>query len=308
MSEKRPPKRPVKKGSQGNDAETEHPAASDAYLQSLIEDSFAFEEHAKNNLKRANTLIERFFSPTLIGAENLPEQPVLIVANHAFMAIDAPLIQCTLLDHCDRLARGMADTALFSNERARNFLVRQGAIVGHPRVCSAMMKAGQDLLVFPGGAYEVNKPVSARYTLIWRERLGFARMAAEHGYTILPVATVGPDEFYGRYMESEEWLHSRFGKLLIKYGLLDPDIRPDLLPPIPSGLFGGILPKPQRFMMSIGQPIDLSAYKDQPSTDEHLKAIRDQVEISIKQQIQDLLLLRAQTKESEGWLRRLLTR
>lgn len=32
------------------------------------------------------------------------------------------------------------------------------------------------------------------YTLFWKERTGFARMAIQHGYSIVPVASVGLEE------------------------------------------------------------------------------------------------------------------
>ena len=50
------------------------------------------------------------------------------------------------------------------------------------------------ILVYPGGGREVAKRKGESYKLIWKERMGFARLAIEHGYTIVPFAAVGAEE------------------------------------------------------------------------------------------------------------------
>jgi 1-acyl-sn-glycerol-3-phosphate acyltransferase len=51
------------------------------------------------------------------------------------------------------------------------------------------MEDGRSILVFPGGGREVTKRRGEKYRLIWGERMGFARMAIECGYPIVPVAS-----------------------------------------------------------------------------------------------------------------------
>ena len=58
----------------------------------------------------------------------------------------------------------------------------------------ALMRDGQNILVFPGGADEVFKARGQEYRLMWKERLGFARLAIEFGYPIVPFAAVGAEE------------------------------------------------------------------------------------------------------------------
>ena len=58
----------------------------------------------------------------------------------------------------------------------------------------ALMRDRQTILVFPGGAREVNKRRGQQYQLLWRERIGFARLAIEHRYPIVPFAAVGVDD------------------------------------------------------------------------------------------------------------------
>ena len=57
-----------------------------------------------------------------------------------------------------------------------------------------LMASGQHVLVFPGGAGEVFKGRGQKYQLLWKVRLGFARLAIEFGYPIVPFAAVGAEE------------------------------------------------------------------------------------------------------------------
>jgi hypothetical protein len=41
----------------------------------------------------------------------------------------------------------------------------------------ALMRDHQTILTFPGGSREVNKRRGQQYNLLWRERIGFARLA-----------------------------------------------------------------------------------------------------------------------------------
>ena len=56
------------------------------------------------------------------------------------------------------------------------------------------MRDDQTILVFPGGSREVNKRRGQQYQLLWGQRMGFARLAFEHGYPIVPCAAVGADD------------------------------------------------------------------------------------------------------------------
>jgi 1-acyl-sn-glycerol-3-phosphate acyltransferase len=58
------------------------------------------------------------------------------------------------------------------------------------------MRDRQTILVFPGGSREVNKRRGQQYQLLWRERIGFARLAIKHGYPIVPFAAVGADDMF----------------------------------------------------------------------------------------------------------------
>lgn len=275
-------------------------------MQRYIDKMLAMDTPANADKHWSYKLIKRFFDPTFLGAENLPDKPCLFVANHSIYAVDGPILGLPVLAEHGRWLRALSDKALWS-ERNEDFLLRQGAVIGHPDVCAALMDNGRDILVFPGGAHEATKPEHQKYTLQWKERTGFVRMAAKHGYTIVPTAVVGPEEFYNHLIEGEDLPDSMIGKLLKRVGVLGEDTRTDLLGPIPMGMFGTLLPKPQKCYIQFGEPVDLSKYEGKTPTKKQQMAVRETVASSIESMISSLFLKRAQEKAKFRMWRRLLT-
>ncbi|MGB2418478.1 MAG: acyltransferase, partial [Luminiphilus sp.] len=203
--------------------------------------------------------------------------------------------------------RGLGDKFLFAADAIGDRVLKSGGVMGHPEVCSALMKDRQDIMVFPGGAHEAVKPARDIYELQWKQRYGFVKLAAKAGYTVVPVASVGPDEYYDHAMSSQALFNSAPVKLLMKNGLLPKDLRPDLVPPIPAGMLGGLLPKPKTTYFAIGAPIDLAQYQGKTLSTQKLTALRRQFATAIEKEIQGLLLLREQERHQDSWLRRLLS-
>ncbi len=272
-----------------------------------IEQALAVEMPGGMEIQLAYQFVKRLFNPMILGAENIPEQPCLFVGNHSLFALDGYIIGPLFIKELHRFPRGLGDKFLFANPKLGEFLLKRGGVLGHPEVCSALMKAGQDLLVFPGGAYEAVKPASRKYELQWQQRYGFVRLAAKHGYTIVPMGLVGPDEFYGHLMEGSDLPDSPLGHLLKRLGLLTEDTRSDILPPIPIGALGTLFPKPQRCYLGFGEPIDLSRYEGRTPTKKQQQAIRDEVADAIETQLTELLFAREQHRGDDSLLRRLLS-
>ncbi len=252
-------------------------------------------------------LVKRIFNPLVLGGDNIPDRPCLFVGNHSLFALDGWVLGPIMMKELGRFPRALGDKFLFASERVGERLLKMGGVMGHPEVCSALMEAGRDLIVFPGGARESVKPASERYELVWGERYGFVRLAARHGYTIMPFGMVGPDEFYGHLMEGEELPDSRLGRLLKRLGVLTEETRPDLLPPVPVGALGTPLPKPQRCYVGFGDPIDLAAEKGKRLGKRRQQEIRARVAEQIETQLAELLFTREQQKGSDSLLRRILT-
>ena len=276
-------------------------------LDEHIATALAVEEPQGRELDIVHAIVKRVFKPTIVGAENIPDRPCLFVGNHSLFALDGMVLGPVMQKDLGRFLRPMGDKFLFSVDGLGKYLVKNGAVIGHPEVCSALMKNGSDLLVFPGGAHEAVKSASEMYALQWRERYGFIKLAAKHGYTIMPFGMVGPDEFYGHLIEGQDLPDSMLGSVLKRVGLLTEDTRADMMPPIPTGLFGTLIPKPQRCYIGFGQPVDLSEYEGKKLGKKKMQTLRAEVAGEIEEQLNELLLLRAQRRDEDSILRRLLT-
>lgn len=251
--------------------------------------------------------VKRVFDPVIIGADTIPDQPCLFVGNHSLFALDGWVIGPVMQEELGRFVRALGDKFLFTVPSVGDRLLQMGAVMGHPDVCAALMRDGQDLIVFPGGAHEAVKPRRDIYELQWKERYGFVRLAARHGYTIVPFGIVGPDEFYDHLVEGEDLPDTPVGQLLRRFGLLDENTRSDMLPPIPVGALGTLLPKPKRCYLGFGEALDLARFKGRTPTRKQQQQLRDEVATQIEAQLSRLLLLRAQQGDSDGLLRRLLS-
>ena len=108
-------------------------------------------------------------------------------------------------------------------------------------------------------------------------------------------------------MEGQELPDTALGTLLRRAGLLSDTTRGDMIPPIPVGALGSLFPKPQACYLGFGQPISLASYRKRTPTKAQLKRIRSEVAGQIEEQLSELLLLREQSRRSDGLLRRLLT-
>ncbi len=252
-------------------------------------------------------LVKALFRPVVYGEENIPAGPRLFIGNHSFLALDTFVLWPVMLAELGIFARPMADKIFFSSDVIGDQLLSRGLVMGHPAVCEALMEARQDILLYPGGAHESVKPQRERYRLQWKERYGFLRLAARHGYTIVPVATVGPDEFYDYLFDGEELPDTVLGHVLRRLGILNENTRRDLLVPLPMGMLHSLFPKLQRCLVGFGKPMDLSRYagKRQPAKAQLVK-LRDQLASELEKQIAELLVARVALQQEDGLLRRIL--
>lgn len=276
---------------------------TDAYVEFVLRQRLPRGSH----VAAAAALVKRWFKPTFVGLERLPKGPALFVANHSLLALDAGLFHLLLQYDHNRFLRPLGDKTLFAQPQYARLVHSMGAACGYGDVIRGLMRNQTDLLLYPGGTWEAIKPPDQRYALQWKERFGFIRIAAEMGYTIMPFASVGPDEYYEQYLTGEEVLHSPLVSLLTQAGLIPPDLRGDLVPPIPSGALGSPIPKPKTTFFGFGRPIDLARYEGKRLNKRQLERLRNQVADEIDEQIKSLLLLRERRRHQDGLLRRILS-
>ena len=278
-------------------------------IERIIDGTMALdEEKALSTIKRVAKVTYVLFKTTVVGAENVPEETSLFICNHSTMAMDVSVALPALTHAAGRFIRCMNDELFYRNESVRYVLVDNiGAVMAHPDVGDAMFEANKDLLLFPGGAHEANKDLDKRYTLQWKQRTGFVRMAAKHGVPIVPVGIVGPDEWYGRYMDRDEVANSWVGDIYRRLGASEEHMQSDQLFPIPKGLFGGLLPRPQRTYLCIGEPISTEKYKGKTLSQKMQNDLRDQAKENLEDCIGKMLLQQSQDRENTGLLRRFMS-
>lgn len=187
-------------------------------------------------LKRAVKPLEKTFKPSFEGLENIPsERPILFVGNHVIWSgIDIVLMAAGLMREADIRIRPLGDRAHFMIPVWRDVLRAYGAVEGSRPNCARLMREGQCILVYPGGAREVAKRRGEKYKLLWGNRVGFAKMALEHDAIIVPFATVGGEEMWDIVVDANDLLASPIGPIVDK---LVP--RKDFIAPLVKPAKGG---------------------------------------------------------------------
>jgi 1-acyl-sn-glycerol-3-phosphate acyltransferase len=229
-------------------------------------------------------------APVLSGLGNVPtDRPVFFVGNHSLMGVlDVPLMLLALYERRGIFVRSLGDHLHFRIPVWRDLLARFGTVDGTRGNCRALMRAGESLLVFPGGGREVFKRKGEKYRLIWKNRIGFARLAIEFGYTIVPFSAVGAEDCYDILVDGNDVLKTRLGPVVER---LAP--RPDMIPPLVRGVGLSLLPKPQRFYFHFARPIETAGLAGEQNDEAVCFALRERVRRAVERGIA-LLLARRQ--------------
>lgn len=175
------------------------------------------------------------------GAMNIPDGPVVLVANHGLLGYETPLLIDALYRTRRRLARGLADRWFYRVPLLREAIELLGAVTGTQENARKLLDDGEWVLAYPGGAREAFKSApEERYRLLWRQSEGFARLAIATGAPIVPIVAAGVDDTFdvdGAIEGSgQRWMQHD------KYDL--------------PRLKGAVLPRPVPFWFRVGAAID----------------------------------------------------
>ena len=111
--------------------------------------------------------------------ENIPKtEPVLIVYYHGAIPIDLYYFIAKVLLFHSRLIHTVADRFLFNFPGWSIISDVIKVIPGTIQTCSSILKEGNMLAISPGGVYEAQFS-DAYYRLMWKKRLGFAKVALD---------------------------------------------------------------------------------------------------------------------------------
>jgi 1-acyl-sn-glycerol-3-phosphate acyltransferase len=174
-----------------------------------------------------------------------------------------------------------------------------GMVEGTRENTRELMRRDELVLVYPGGGRELTKGAEEQYRLIWKGRLGFARLAIESGYPVVPFAAVGAEHALDVLVDSDHPTMAP-ARWFFRTVLGSPDI-----PPIARGIGPTPVPRPERLYFWFGEPIDPTPFGSSGDDDEAAQALREEVGARIEDGL-DALLVRRGRDPRRALLSRLL--
>jgi len=242
--------------------------------------------------------------PYIDGVQNLPaDGRFLLVGNHTQMgSAETFLIPYAVRRQIGVRVRPLADRQ-FGQMRglSGDLMAAYGGVVGAPETARELMQHDQTVLVFPGGGREIPKFKGEEYTLRWQGRSGFARVAIENGYPIVPVGLVGGDDVY-RPITSRDSAWGRFSQAMSsRFGGRD-----DMAIPLLRGVGPTLIPRPERMYLRFGTPIDTCTPVGIDAAG-WVDEVKHRTQAQLEQILDDLLRLREsdpyRTLSPLGWFR-----
>jgi 1-acyl-sn-glycerol-3-phosphate acyltransferase len=228
--------------------------------------------------------------PYVSGLDSLPaDGRFLLVGNHtAYIAGEVLLIPHFVRRALGRRVRPLADRRFATKPGfGHDVMTAYGGVVGDPATARELMRHNETILVFPGGGREIAKFKGEEYHLNWRGRSGFARIAVENDYPIVPVGLVGGDDVYKSLVTRD----SRLGRLSQAVSTRMTG-EADMAMPLMRGVGPTFIPRPQRMYLGFGEPIQTTKPKN-TSTEEWVASVRTSTRQSLETILSDLLNIRA---------------
>ena len=226
--------------------------------------------------------LSRVIQPKLYGVERLPADGSLLVGNHSIYGLlDVPFMMAEVWKERRIAIRGLGEHAHYAVPVWRDLLTVGGMVRGTRDNVRTLMRERQTILVFPGGAREVNKRRGQQYQLQWRERMGFARLAIEHGYPVVPFAAVGGDEMLDVIIDQDTPVYGQFAHLYQK-------LMGFATPPIVRGIGVTPIPRPERLYFWFDEPIETVRFGGRFDDTAAAQSLRDEVKQAILGGIQYL--------------------
>jgi len=148
-----------------------------------LQEALAFRPPPHEEFSKLLRLPRWYFSQEVLGVDHLDRNgPTLFVGNHTrFGLLDVPLIIREIYLNTGLFPRGLADRVHYKVPLWKEMMTRGGGVLGSREMCRALMQSGSFIVVFPAWAREVFKGKGGNYQLLWKNRLGFVRMAIENG-------------------------------------------------------------------------------------------------------------------------------
>jgi len=228
-------------------------------------------DYIRESLPRLWLLASLYFRAEVRGLGNIPEDgPVLLVGNHSGGNL-TPDTHVFTLAFCayfgvERRFYQLAHNLVLSMP-GLGMLRKYGTVAASPDNARKALASGAALLVYPGGDYEVHRPIWESHKVDFNGRKGFIRLALKHDVPLVPVVAIGGQEtslFLSR------------GETLAKVLMLDKLFRLKVLPISIAAPWGlnvgdmlGHIPLPAKIVVEALPPIHLrEEFGPEPDVDE----------------------------------------
>jgi 1-acyl-sn-glycerol-3-phosphate acyltransferase len=229
------------------------------------------------------------YRPYVDGLQTLPKDGrFLLVGNHTQFGVEAILIPHYVRRAIGTRVRPLAERRMGQMRGvAGDLFAAYGAVVGAPETAHELMHHNESILVFPGGGREIAKFKGEENTLRWKGRAGFARVAVENDYPIVPVALAGADNVYRSLITRD----GRWGRLSQRLsGKLTG--RDDMALPLLHGVGPTLIPRPQRMYLRFAAPIDTTK-PARVSDEKWVATVKQNTQESLERALADLLVIRS---------------
>lgn len=125
----------------------------------------------------------------VVGMEKIPmDEPVLFIYYHGAVPIDLYYFVSKMVLVNSKIVHSVVDRFLLKVPGFSIICHVMKLIPGTIQTCSSILKDGNMLAISPGGVYEAQFGDSY-YQLLWKNRLGFAKVAVDAKVKIVPLFT-----------------------------------------------------------------------------------------------------------------------
>ncbi|XP_053101928.1 transmembrane protein 68-like [Hemicordylus capensis] len=171
----------------------------------------------------------------IIGMENIPEGPGIIIFYHGYTDSDYFFLLARLYLERGRLCRTVTDYHIYLIPGMKQLLNLFHCTCGSKDECVEILKQGDLLAIAPGGGREAI--FSENYELLWGNRKGFADVALKAKVPLIPMFTQNINESFRTYGKTRliRWLYDNYARFIFLplYGGFPVKLRTYIGEPIP---------------------------------------------------------------------------
>jgi 1-acyl-sn-glycerol-3-phosphate acyltransferase len=233
-------------------------------------------EFVERLMRFARPFARLWFRSDVRGLDLLPPGGALLVSNHSggYLPMDVPVFAAHFYETFGyhRPLYTLSHDLLFRGPTAET-VARMGFIRATRTNAAKALRSGGLVIVFPGGDYDVYRPITARNVVDFNGRTGYVKTAVEAGVPIVPIVSIGGQENQV-YLSRGTWLAKRLGlKRLVRAELF----------PISFGIPFGLavlpvnVPLPTKIVTRVLDPIDIAAeFGEEPdiaAVDAHIRDV-----------------------------------